>query len=224
MTTRYAWHREIFRSRLTGKQFDTLTGLGVGRTYSRNDPISRAIGLITSGVVRYEQYSDALSDPASSITFYGEGDLIGLEEALLPDVQGAHYRANGLVHVLQVPYEAFRRFAVDIAPLAVMQEQAARSKKALIDRARVTMSVQDRLGTFLMDLALRFGSRSHDGLVLLPVDLSQDQIAQAIGASRAKVEQELRLLREGGYVWTRYRGLILTEKFMAGGPKGTWCA
>ncbi|WP_394615498.1 helix-turn-helix domain-containing protein [Lentzea sp. JNUCC 0626] len=186
-------------------------------------------GLIEFGYVAHEQYSDELSEPAFGVSFYGDGDLIGLEEALLPGGSGlpvgAEYRVQGgPVTVQTMPLQAFRAFVVEVAPLAVMEEQAVRAKKARVDSARAGMVVRDRLGTFLIDLALRFGYRFGDGQVELGIPLSQEQIARAIGVSRPAVELEVRWLRTNGYLRTGYRTNVLTSAFMKGGPNGTWCS
>lgn len=202
-----------FRSRLTDEQFAVFAELSTPHRYRHHDRIPEAVGLMTVGAVRH------------GAVFYGEGDLVGLEDCFLSgELESSNDRAyvNVYAGLLQMPYEVFRRFATETAPLPVMQEQAARAKKAFLERTRMTMPVQDRLGTYLMDLASRFGHGSYG--VTLGIELTQDQIAQAIGASRPAVEKQLRWLREHGYVQTRYRTMWLTPKFMAGGPKGTWCS
>jgi CRP-like cAMP-binding protein len=225
---RGAWRRGNFQGRLTAEQHELFVSKAVRKRYFRGERMSDVVGLIESGYVAHEQYSDELSDPALAVSFYGKGDLFGLEEALLqgrPDVSaGAGYRVQcGPVSVLLMSLQMFREFATEVAPLAVMEEQAVRTKKALVDRARAGMVVQDRLGTFLIDLAVRFGYRFEDGRVSLDISLSQDQIAQAIGVSRPAVELEVRWMRTHGYLRTGYRWMVLTKAFMEGGPNGTWC-
>lgn len=226
---RGAWRRGNFQGRLTAEQHELFVSRAVRKCYFRGDRIGDVVGLIEYGYAAHEQCSDELSDPAVGVSFYGGGDVIGLEEALLPGgpdpTTGSEYRVLGsLVSVLLVSQQTFREFAAEVAPLAVMEEQAVRTKKALVDRARAGMMVRDRLGTFLIDLAVRFGRRHEDGEVSLGIPLSQEQIAQAIGASRPAVELEVRWMRTHGYLRTGYRWMVLTKAFVEGGPNGTWCS
>lgn len=226
---RGAWRRGNFQSRLTAEQYELFVSKAVRKCYFRGDRISDVVGLVEYGCAAHEQCSDELSDPSIGVSFYGGGDLIGLEEALLPSgpdlTTGSEYRVLGsLVSVLLVPRQTFRVFAAEVAPLAVMEEQAVRTKKALVNQARAGMAVRDRLGTFLIDLAVRFGRRHEDGGVSLGIPLSQEQIAQAIGASRPAVELEVRWMRTYGFLRTGYRSMVLTNAFMEGGPNGTRCS
>lgn len=84
--------------------------------------------------------------------------------------------------------------------------------RALLDHARLLHSkidvltagpVPDRIATFLLDLAERFGDEREDGSMAIPLALSRDQVASYVDA---RVETVIRCLS----AWRR-QGLLVLE-------------
>jgi len=67
-----------------------------------------------------------------------------------------------------------------------------------------------RLARALLDLADRHGVRAPDGITI-PVELSQEELAGLIEASRSTIARALSSLREHGLIHTGYRRITITS-------------
>ena len=63
-------------------------------------------------------------------------------------------------------------------------------------------SVRERLISFLLTMAVRFGHKKSDGSVVIDVTLRQQDIASSINASRETTSRELTALEKKGLVAT----------------------
>jgi CRP-like cAMP-binding protein len=73
-------------------------------------------------------------------------------------------------------------------------------------------NVEERLAHILLSLGQRYGVHEQDGL-RIDLPLSQQDLAEMVGASRQMVNRELRKLAEKGLIHVeRYRVTILDEQ------------
>ncbi|PSL53255.1 CRP-like cAMP-binding protein [Saccharothrix carnea] len=143
----------------------------------------------------------------------GPGDVVGESAVLLGKARGANVRAVGRVVVVQVPGAVFLDLAATRpgVGLALARGMAVRLREA--DAVRVDMATLDvtrRVAGYLLRLLRVYGVRSADGLgVDLP--LTQQDVANHLGASLRQVSRSLAVLRERGAVVTARRRLTVAE-------------
>ncbi|HEX7609498.1 MAG TPA: helix-turn-helix domain-containing protein, partial [Solirubrobacteraceae bacterium] len=75
---------------------------------------------------------------------------------------------------------------------------------------RVASDTMGRLAARMVELGERYGTPS-DGVIAIDSPLSQDELAQWTGASRAGVAQALQAMRELGWIQTTRRRLTLVK-------------
>ena len=75
----------------------------------------------------------------------------------------------------------------------------------------VFSDVPGRVAKALLDLAGRFGSRSADGSVHVAHDLTQEELAQLVGASRETVNKALADFQNRGWLRLEQRGVDLLD-------------
>ncbi|GLH96787.1 hypothetical protein Pa4123_20610 [Phytohabitans aurantiacus] len=96
------------------------------------------------------------------------------------------------------------------ALLAVLAAVVTRLRES--DRRRLEFSgfdVPQRVSLLLVELAQTHGQPGVDGVVTISLALSQEEIAEATGASREAVAKALRRLREEGTVLTGRRRIVI---------------
>ena len=83
-----------------------------------------------------------------------------------------------------------------------------RTNEALADM--VFSDVPGRVAKALVDLAERFGSRTDEG-VHVPHDLTQEELAQLVGASRETVNKSLAEFGSRGWIRLEGRAVMLLD-------------
>jgi CRP/FNR family transcriptional regulator, cyclic AMP receptor protein len=109
----------------------------------------------------------------------------------------------------------------DLRPLLLAQPTvAAQFLRALAERLRRTneamadlvfSDVPGRVAKALLDLAERFGDESSDG-VLVRHDLTQEELAQLVGASRETVNKALSEFANRGWIRLEGRSVLLLDR------------
>jgi CRP/FNR family cyclic AMP-dependent transcriptional regulator len=110
--------------------------------------------------------------------------------------------------------------------VAMVKQMAGRLREA--EAARVdfaTLGVDQRVAAYLRRLADQHGVPGRDGVVI-SMPLTQQDIANRVGASRRAVARSMALLRERRIVCTARRRIVLTQPdvlraFAACEPDGT---
>lgn len=98
------------------------------------------------------------------------------------------------------------RVAIDM--LQVLANRARLNNERISDL--VFMDVPGRLAKTLLDLAQRFGEPSEDGLVV-PHDLTQEEMAQLVGASRETVNKALMDFTQRHWISRRGHTIIIYQ-------------
>ncbi|MGW0944654.1 Crp/Fnr family transcriptional regulator [Streptomyces sp. NPDC002623] len=169
----------------------------------------------------------------------GPGELVGEMAMVDGSPRSATVTALGQVRAVVMASDRFRRF-ITAHPQAgglVMAQLAARLRGADEERrSLVSLTVLQRLAARLLELAelsLRGGGTAGGGTGVgtgtgtgagtgtgsdegaggvLPVDLAQHDLADAVGATREAVAKALRPLRDAGVVRTRPRRIEILDR------------
>jgi len=116
--------------------------------------------------------------------------------------------------MMQLDHEAMMAF-IDSRPelakhmLKALSQRLRRTNTALADL--VFSDVPGRVAKALLDLADRFGTRADDGTVHVPHELTQEELAQLVGASRETVNKSLAEFVSRGWIRLEGRGVHLLD-------------
>ncbi|HEX9258332.1 MAG TPA: Crp/Fnr family transcriptional regulator [Acidimicrobiales bacterium] len=188
------------------------------RRYKKGAAIIRqgeptAVHLIVRGWVKVT--STRLSGHELVILLRGPGELLGHYEA----VQGPAWPAAASIVALEptttmsVTADRFIEFllahpAVCLAELRTLVTEAVSISRQRVDSALVGSG--QRLAAMLVDLAVRHGRETNDGIEIA-IALSQDDIAGLIGASRDSVIRALASMRSRDLVETGRRSITVRD-------------
>jgi CRP-like cAMP-binding protein len=201
-------------------QLDTLVKLfnqGTKLVYSKGEFIIRPGGApagifyVESGLVK-----------AYDITKYGEenlliirkkGDLLGLTWAVTGENRHIIYAAIAPTVVWQISREQFTDFVranptVAIPLVDMLVDMYRLHSERILNLEYRT--VRERLVSFLITTARRFGRRTPDGL-LLDVPLRHQDIASSISATRETTGRELAVLERQGLLEQRSSFILLRD-------------
>jgi len=146
---------------------------------------------------------------------YGPGDVFGAEAALGGDgPRPETVTALGECVALLVPAPRFADLVDDDSAgisrafsAAMLDRARAADEQARLRHAEPAL----RLARVLHGLAGRAGAPAPGGGTAIPVELSQEDLASMLGASRSTVARTLRVLRDRGVISTGYRAVTVTD-------------
>lgn len=190
---------------------------GVERSYGAHELLMREgdptdhVHVLISGWV---SVSSTASDGTEILyALRGPGDVIGELAALLGWPRSASVRTLEPVRVVQLTGAAFQR-AVRAWPnlsMAVISELAVRLREAESARVDIaTMDVSHRVAACLLRLARDHGVVERDR-VSVDLPLTQQDIANHVGASLRAVARSLAVLRDRGVVTTTRKRITLAR-------------
>lgn len=148
---------------------------------------------------------------AFNISKYGEENLLIIRKpheifpliwAITGQGRSIIYQALGPTTVWRINRDDFNDFLVKqpevLYPFLdlIIEQYQMHSERILNLEYR---SVRERLVSFLLTMALRFGRKTEDG-ILIDVPLKQQDIASSINASRETTSRELSMLERKGLV------------------------
>jgi CRP/FNR family transcriptional regulator, cyclic AMP receptor protein len=93
--------------------------------------------------------------------------------------------------------------------LRALAQRLRRTNEAMADL--VFSDVPGRVAKALLDLAGKFGTRQVDGSVLVTHDLTQEELAQLVGASRETVNKALADFQNRGWLRLEQRSVVLVD-------------
>lgn len=155
---------------------------------------------------------DTADGEAALLRIHGPGDLLGCEAVLEDQSRRESVTALSRCVCLVIPAVQFgdllgRNPGIARAFGLVMLQRA----RSADERARVRFDLPVvRLARVLLELAERGGAEGPEGVVI-PVELSQDELAGLIGASRSTVARALAQLRRDGLILTGYRNITVAD-------------
>jgi CRP/FNR family transcriptional regulator, cyclic AMP receptor protein len=205
-------HHDILRrvwlfSGLEAKELAQLGGLAVVRRYRPRETVvtqgddSGDLFVVLSGRLKVT-WNDAEGGEVL-LSILEAGDVFG-EIALLDDrPRSASVTAMEGGELLVVERRGFRALLVSVPTLAVnLLLVMARRMRNLSDRTQnmSLLNVECRLAKAILGLAERFGKEERRGEILLTLKLSQQELANMVGATRELVNRRLRGWQDQGII------------------------
>ncbi|MFE7276912.1 Crp/Fnr family transcriptional regulator [Streptomyces sp. NPDC057623] len=171
---------------------------------------SRSVLIIQEGHVAVMQKAEDGTEVLLAVR--GPGEVMGDEGALMDEPRSATVKAVSDVVGLDITAGDLLRFVdehhlwPDMYRNAVRRRRESDTERSLLAR----LTVRSRFARVLLDLAVEAGEEV-DGRWEIDVELSQQDMASRVGASREAVAKVLRDLRERGVLETGRRRLTLTK-------------
>ncbi|HEY6431917.1 MAG TPA: Crp/Fnr family transcriptional regulator [Acetobacteraceae bacterium] len=206
----------LFRS-LTADEIEAVLARAALQRFARNDTIMRrgdpATGMVVILQGRVRISITSAEGQETSLGVLGKGEVVGEMALLDGGERSADVTAldDGVLLLIQ---------RGDFLPL--LQASAGlclRLMHVLCDRLRdtnraveeiATLALSERLGRLLLRLANSYGSRRENEL-RLELRLSQKDLGTLVGASREKVNRQIRLWEQNGAL-VHERGYMLIRK------------
>ncbi len=180
------------------------------KLFTEGDPGDR-LYLLVDGKVKLGH--TATDGRENLIAVLGPGEMIGELTLFDPGPRSTTATAVAPTTMLELDHQAMMDF-IDSRP-----ELAKHMLKALAQRMRRTndqladlvfSDVPGRVAKALLDLADRFGSTADD-VVHVPHELTQEELAQLVGASRETVNKSLAEFVSRGWIRLEGRGVHLLD-------------
>jgi len=145
------------------------------------------------------------------LTVRGENEIMGEEGVLMGEHRAATVTTITPVRGLDISAEDLLKFVDHNRLWPLMYRAAVRRRRQSDERAMLArLDVKSRLARWLLELAEEVGKPVDDGWEI-GAELSQQDLAGRIGASRDAVAIELRRFREQGFVSTGRRRIVLHD-------------
>lgn len=149
----------------------------------------------------------------SIIAVLGAGEMLGELSLFDPGPRTATAVAVTPSKVLFMGHEALLPWLVGrpdlaVALLAALARRLRRTNEALADL--VFSDVPGRVAKALLDLGSKFGEEAADGLVVRH-ELTQEELAQLVGASRETVNKALADFSQRGWIRIEQRSVTLLD-------------
>jgi CRP/FNR family transcriptional regulator, cyclic AMP receptor protein len=217
-----------FLDALTGQARQEVLGMGTERRFAAQEHLLRESERGSHVLVLLEGWAvvSTATDRASArliLALRGPGELVGEMAVLDGAPRSATVIALGPVRAVVITGDRFRRF-IARNPQAnglLMTQLVARLRTSDDERRLLaSLTVLQRLAARLLEFAglpQNQGARAaqHPGGAVL-VDLSQHDLAAAVGATREAVAKALRLLRDARVVSTGQRRIHLVDQTVLG--------
>ncbi len=178
--------------------------------FTEGDPGDK-LYVIESGKLKL---AHAATDGRESIlAVLGAGEMLGELSLFDPGPRTATAVAVTSSKVLSMGHEALLPWLVGrpdlaVALLAALARRLRRTNEALADL--VFSDVPGRVAKALLDLGSKFGEESADGLVVRH-ELTQEELAQLVGASRETVNKALADFSQRGWIRIEQRSVTLLD-------------
>jgi CRP-like cAMP-binding protein len=178
--------------------------------FAEGEPGDR-LYVVTDGKVKLGH--TATDGRESLIAIMGEGEMFGELSLFDPGPRTSTATALTDVRVLGLGHAALRpwltgRPEVAESLLQALAQRLRRTNEALGDL--VFSDVPGRVAKALLDLGERFGRPSPDG-VLVTHDMTQEELAQLVGASRETVNTALADFAQRGWLTLESRSVVLLD-------------
>ncbi|MDN5558937.1 MAG: Crp/Fnr family transcriptional regulator [Ruaniaceae bacterium] len=181
------------------------------KLFNEGDP-GNCLYLLVDGKVKLGHTS---SDGRENlIAILGPGEMIGELTLFDPGPRSGTATAVAPTEMLQLDHLSLMEF-LDTRPelakhmLKALAQRLRRTNTALADL--VFSDVPGRVAKAVLDLADRFGTQSPDGTIHVPHELTQEELAQLVGASRETVNKSLAEFVSRGWIRLEGRGVHLLD-------------
>jgi CRP-like cAMP-binding protein len=208
-----------FLAELGPAQLEGLRSRGWRRRFTRGTILfqeggsSEQVMIVLSGRVKISHFTADGREIILAVR--GPGELLGELSAIDQEPRSATALAAEPVETLVLTVEDFQQFVASTprAAMVLLTGLVRRLREA--DRKRVEFAAFDTVGRValrLLDLAEQFGEPvGTEGGVRITLQLSQQELAGLIGASREAVSKALQQLRKRGWVETQRRGISILD-------------
>ncbi|MSS83289.1 Crp/Fnr family transcriptional regulator [Actinomycetaceae bacterium WB03_NA08] len=175
--------------------------------FEEGDPGDR-LYIITEGKIKLGHTS--IDGRESLLAILGPGEIIGELTLFDPGPRSTTATAVSPVSMLSLEHDSLMEI-LDVNPdlakhmLRALAQRLRRTNESLSDL--VFSDVPGRVAKALLDLSDRFGTSTDSG-VHVPHDLTQEELAQLVGASRETVNKSLADFVSRG--WIRLEGRAVT--------------
>ena len=147
------------------------------------------------------------------LAILGPGEMFGELSLFDPGARTATATAVAETQLIALGHEDLNTFlsgrpAVATTMLAALARRLRRTNEALSDL--VFTDVPGRVAKALLDLSNRFGRSSEEG-ILVAHDLTQEELAQLVGASRETVNKALADFATRGWIKLEARAVVLID-------------
>jgi CRP/FNR family transcriptional regulator, cyclic AMP receptor protein len=147
------------------------------------------------------------------LAILGPGEMFGELSLFDPGPRTATATAIAETQLLALSHEDLDSFllgrpAVAANLLTALARRLRRANETLADL--VFTDVPGRVAKALLDLSTRFGRPAEDG-ILVAHDLTQEELAQLVGASRETVNKALADFASRGWIHLEARAVVLTD-------------
>lgn len=202
---------------LTDDERQALFRLGSRRTFARHATLfnqgdsSSHVAVLLEGKVKVSSYSSDGHEVVHGLQI--PVALLGELSAIDGRPRSATVTALERVTVLSIPVQPFTEF-LERQPrvaLALLRVVAHRLRDSDLRQLELgTMDVPARLARRLVELAEGHGRESDSGIDL-PLPLTQEELAQWVGASREAVVRALRGFRDRGLIATQRKRVLIRD-------------
>ena len=169
-----------------------------------------AVYIILAGTVKIHVEQDDGRDVILSIL--GAGDMLG-EMSIIDNVgRSASVVTLEDTLVLWMDKASFNQMMEEFPPVPLNLVRILSGRVRLSDeliKSLATLDVYGRVARELLAFAQKYGQDGQDGSVLIPIRLTQGDIADLVGASRKRVNQVMVFFREQEFVSTNADGKIV---------------
>ena len=147
------------------------------------------------------------------LAILGPGEMFGELSLFDPGPRTATATAVAETQLIELGHDDLNTFlagrpAVASSMLAALARRLRRTNDSLADL--VFTDVPGRVAKALLDLSNRFGRPAEDG-ILVAHDLTQEEIAQLVGASRETVNKALADFASRGWIKLEARAVVLMD-------------
>ncbi|WP_040157689.1 Crp/Fnr family transcriptional regulator [Mobilicoccus massiliensis] len=185
--------------------------LGRGEVLFREGEQGDRLYVIQSGKVKLGRSS--ADGRENLVAILGPGEMFGELSVFDPGPRNATATAVAETHLIGLGNEALQQFLLARPPvaqslLAALARRLRRTNDSLADL--VFTDVPGRVAKALLDLSERFGRPVDEG-VLVAHDLTQEELAQLVGASRETVNKALADFATRGWLRLEARAVVLLD-------------
>jgi CRP/FNR family transcriptional regulator, cyclic AMP receptor protein len=141
------------------------------------------------------------------LRLYGPGDIFSSEGSIRRET----VIALTMCHALLIPARRFAELAARPGVSRIFTATLTQRMHAADELMKLRHTAPDvGVARVLLDLAERAGT-GRPGILSMPVDLSQEDLASWLGSSRSTIARTLRSLRRRGIIDTGYRTVTITD-------------
>lgn len=173
--------------------------------------------VLTAGMVKITVAAE--SGTETMLAVRSRGDLIGEFAVLDGEPRTATARAVGAVSAIRVSRTRFAEFGqrypaaqTTITKSLVAKMRAATERHA----AERTWGARERVAQVLYELAADYGEPATDGVVVIPLPITQSELGELAGVAVSTTERVLGELRKERVIATRYRKIAVRDMAFLG--------